>query len=92
EEIQAAKPPAATAAATTAAASTKAASVPLMVTKEMNQALADLGYTEQDRASLRPEEAQSIIAENLRKPSDLRAASVAPMQTVDTTAVDAAKS
>lgn len=37
--------------------------IPLMITKEMNQALADLGYSKAARNSMKPEEAHEIITE-----------------------------
>lgn len=61
-----------------AATAPASVSVPLMITREMNQALADLGYNEQERNNLRPEEAQSIIDAQLESPRQrLRRASVA---------------
>lgn len=71
------------------------ASVKLMVTSEQHQALADLGYTEQDRNSMRPEEAQSIIDAQLKSPKAVAraraaAATVQKSATVDP-AVEAAK-
>ncbi|MDA1335189.1 MAG: hypothetical protein O2794_04255 [bacterium] len=41
--------------------------IPFMITREMHQQLADLGYSEKDRSKLKPEEAHTIITERQRK-------------------------
>jgi hypothetical protein len=45
------------------------ASVPLIITKEMDQALADLGYSQKARNAMRPEEAQEILRAQPSPPS-----------------------
>jgi hypothetical protein len=45
------------------------ASVPLIITKEMDQALADLGYSQKARNAMRPEEAREILRTQSSPPS-----------------------
>jgi hypothetical protein len=44
-------------------------SVPLLMTREMEQALADLGYSKEQRDALRPEDAQALISAQTRAPT-----------------------
>lgn len=46
---------------------TSTASVPLMVTREMEQGLADLGYSKADRDSMTPQQANDVLAKGMRK-------------------------
>jgi hypothetical protein len=45
------------------------ASVPLIITKEMDQALADLGYSQKARNAMRPEQAREILRTQSSPPS-----------------------
>lgn len=47
-----------------------AVSVPLIVTREMEQSLADLGYSRKQRNQMSPEEAQKVIAQQVGPPAD----------------------
>jgi len=46
----------------------RVASVPLVITKEMEQSLADLGYSKELRNNLNPEQAQLIIRDQIQAP------------------------